>query len=109
MADQYLIIQTRDPFESAGLASLHRLATDLAATADVTVLLAENGVLGVRKDSSVAPTVSALAASVGVWADEFSLRERGIRDDELAAGVHPSSLDPVVDLIADPACKVFWN
>jgi hypothetical protein len=44
-----------------------------------------------------------------VLADEFSLRERGIRGDELAAGVRPAGIDTLVDLVVDEGRKVIWH
>jgi sulfur transfer complex TusBCD TusB component (DsrH family) len=75
----------------------------------VTVFLAQNGVVPVRKGSSTAERITQLASHATVWADDFSLRERGIRDDELASGVAPASMDKLVELISGDGCKVLWH
>jgi sulfur transfer complex TusBCD TusB component (DsrH family) len=108
MTTQYVMIETRDPFGPDGLTT-PELASELSAGAQVTVYLAQNAVLAVRKSATAAAPLTALSGKAAVWADDFSLRERGIRDDELAAGVQRASMDPLVDLILQPGCKVFWH
>jgi hypothetical protein len=44
-------------------------------------------VLPVRKASTAGKRLSELAAKATVLADDFSLRERGIRPDEMASGI----------------------
>ena len=50
----------------------------------------------------------ALASTVTVLADEFSLRERGINSDRLAEGVKAAPLDVVVDQLAEGR-KALWH
>jgi intracellular sulfur oxidation DsrE/DsrF family protein len=53
--------------------------------------------------------LAALArAGVEVLADEFSLRERGIRSDHLATGVKMAPLDVVVDRLEEGR-KALWH
>jgi intracellular sulfur oxidation DsrE/DsrF family protein len=53
--------------------------------------------------------LSALSrAGVTVLADEFSLRERGIKKGKLVKGVKAAPLDVVVDAMAAKA-KVIWH
>ena len=105
----YLLIESRDPFESRDVSQWCRLAQDLQkAGNDVTVFLVQNAVLGARKAAS-ATDLSALAGgAVKVLADDFSLRERGIAAGELAAGIAPAPLEVVVDRLAD-ATRVLWH
>ena len=106
----YLIVETRDPFDSCDAEDLYTLAEGLAEEAnEVAVFLAQNGVLPVRKSSSAGKRVAALAKKTSVLADEFSLRERGIRDNELAKGVSPASIDTLVDLVVEGGRKVIWH
>ncbi|MFQ5504422.1 MAG: DsrE family protein [Planctomycetota bacterium] len=99
---KYLLIESRDPFESRGVAGDLELATNLARDGnEVTLFLVQNGVLETRRDARMDGLDSVLASGVEVLADEFSLRERGIRQNELIDGIKPSALDIVVDQLAE--------
>ena len=106
---KYLLIESRDPFESNEVAGYYELAAGLAREGnEVTLFLVQNGVLPARK-ASVNGRLSALeGAGVRVLADDFSLRERGIDADNLAAGVSAAPLETVVDQLADGA-KAMWH
>jgi hypothetical protein len=108
MAD-YLLIESRDPFDSNDVEFCTDLALRLAGQGEtVTLFLVENGVLPARA-SPTSDRLQALAkAGVEVLADAFSLRERGIRADRLAAGVKAVSLDVVIDGMAN-GCKTLWH
>ena len=105
----YLLIESRDPFDTNDVGFCHELARRLAAEGnEVTLFLVQNGVLPARhgaRDSGLAELVQ---AGVEVRADDFSLRERGIAASRLQAGIKPSPLDVVVDRLAD-GCKVIWH
>ena len=105
----YLLIESRDPIESTEAGTFYGLASALAKAGNrVTLFLVQNGVFPARP-SPRSPALSALAEGrVQVLADAFSLRERGIRADRLAAGVRPASLDAVVDALAEGA-KALWH
>lgn len=105
----YLLIETRDPFDSNDVRNTYDLARGLATQNDVTVFLVQNGVLPARQASAAASQISDLASSTTVLADDFSLRERGIGADELAQGVTPSPIDALVDLAAENGRKVIWH
>jgi len=105
----YLLIESRDPFESADVAFCHDLARRLAAAGNrVTVFLVQNGVLGVRVGARGPGYAELARAGVEVRADDFSLRERGISADRLQPGVTPSPLDLVIDRLAEGA-KAIWH
>ena len=108
MAD-YLLIGSRDPFESNDVTRLYALAENLAKNgSDVTLFLVQNGVLSTR-ESARSEALSAVAANgVEVLADEFSLRERGISPNALVTGVSAAPLDVVIDQLADGR-KAIWN
>ena len=107
---KYLLIESRDPFDSADVGRSYELAQGLAEDAnDVTVFLVQNGVLPARKASSAASQVQQLAAKATVLADDFSLRERGITGDELIDGVKSADIGVVVDLSLDQGRKVIWH
>ena len=84
--DHYLLIESRDPFESNDVTHYYELSKGLVdAGNEVTLLLVQNGVLAARPSAHSA-TLSALGRSgVKVLADDFSLKERGI--SKLAEGV----------------------
>src|SRR5262245_45993940 len=82
----YLLIESRDPFESKSFAQRCELAlTLLGEDTGVTVFLVENAVLGARAGAKANGLEKLAKAGVRLFADEFALRERGIGD--LAAGV----------------------
>jgi len=104
---QYLLIESRDPFESNEVGYYYDLAKGLVEGGNqVTLFLAQNGVLSARPSAHSA-ALSALARSgVAVLADDFSLQERGIA--ELAEGVTAAPIDVVVDHLA-AGHKTLWH
>jgi hypothetical protein len=107
--ERYVLIETQAPFDSADVDATYDLAKGLGDVADVSVFLAGNGVLATRKSSVAATRLTDLATSTTVWADDFSLRERGIRRDELVAGVVPAPMDRLVELVTAPGTKAIWH
>lgn len=105
----YLLIESRDPFECNDVTYLYELAEGLVQGGNtVTLFLVQNGVLPARR-SAKSEYLQALAkAGVTVLADDFSLRERGIRSDRLTQGVKPAALDLVVDRMAE-GHKTLWH
>jgi hypothetical protein len=92
----YLLIESRDPRESAGVAQDWRLARDLARAGHaVTVCLVQNGAFQARAGGGADGLRGLLGHGISVLGDEFSLRERGIAD--VIDGVRVASLDAVVD------------
>jgi sulfur relay (sulfurtransferase) complex TusBCD TusD component (DsrE family) len=106
---KYLLIESRDPFETNDVTYFYDLATGLVDEGnEVTLFLVQNGVLPARK-SVHSDKLSALATKgVTVLADDFSLSERGIGDDRLCQGVAAAKLDVVIDQLADGA-KAMWH
>ncbi len=106
---QYLLIESRDPFDSGDSQNFYDLAAGLAKDGhSVTLFLVQNGVLPARQ-SSKSDALAALAGDgVEVLADAFSLQERGISSNRLAAGVKPAPLDVVIDQMADGR-KALWH
>ena len=108
MAD-YLLIGSRDPFESNDVTRLYALAENLVKSGSkVTLFLVQNGVLPARPCAHSAALSDLSGAGVAVLADDFSLRERGISTDALAAGVAAAPLDVVIDHMAD-GNKTIWR
>lgn len=106
--NRYLIIESRDPFESASLACRNDLATSLAAKAPVTVFLVENAVLAARTTARYGGELGRLRrAGVKVMADEFALRERGIDIGQLSSGIEAAPIDLLVAELGRGA-KAIW-
>jgi predicted peroxiredoxin len=106
---QYLLIESRDPFESNDVGKYYTLAADLRrAGNDVTLFLVQNGVLPARPSEHSAGLAQAVQTGVDVLADDFSLRERGIPADRLLEGVNAAPLDVVVDQLA-AGRKAMWH
>ena len=100
-------ICSRDPV--GGDALPYTLAVDLArAGTEVTVFLVENGAFLARAGVCSELRAQLIDAGVEVLADDFALTERGILDDDLAAGVQPASLEVVMDHLA-AGRKVTWH
>jgi predicted peroxiredoxin len=113
----YLLIESRDPFESVGVAGFLDLAGSLAKAGNqVTLFLVQNGVLAARHRAQSTgpanPGVRALAAlaadGVKVLADSFSLQERGISPNRLIDGVAAAPLSIVIDELSAGA-KALWH
>jgi hypothetical protein len=105
--DHYLLIESRDPFESNDVAYFFELTKGLVdAGNDVTMFLVQNGVLAARPSAHSA-TLTALGQSgVAILADDFSLRERGI--SKLAEGIVAAPIDVIVDHL-EAGHKTLWH
>jgi len=105
---KYLLIESRSPWESRDVGYYYGLARDLAAAGnEVTLYLVQNGVMPARKGAKDGG-LSELRGNVEVLADDFSLRERAIPKESLAAGVVASGIETLVDLLAAGA-KAAWH
>jgi sulfur relay (sulfurtransferase) complex TusBCD TusD component (DsrE family) len=104
---QYLLIESRDPFESHDVLYYYDLAKGLAESGNqVTLFLAQNGVLPARPSAQSAALVALVRSGVTVLADDFSLQERGIA--KLAEGVTAAPIEVVVDHLA-AGDKTLWH
>lgn len=98
----YLLIESRDPYSTQAVPGHVELAVALRrAGSRVTLYLVQNGVLPCRAGADGDALHEALAAGVEVLADDFSLRERGIADDEIARGVREAQVDTVIARLAE--------
>jgi hypothetical protein len=105
----YLLIESRDPFESNDVASYSALAAGLLAEGHaVTLFLVQNGVLPARAGVASEGLSTLVAKGARVLADDFSLRERGIPVGRLASGVQAAPLDVIVDQLA-AGSKTLWH
>lgn len=106
---KYLLIESRDPFESNDVGYYYDLAADLARGGnEVMLFLVQNGVLPTRPGVHSDLLAKAAQSGAEILADDFSLRERAIPADALIPGVKASPLEVVVDQLADGR-KVLWH
>jgi sulfur relay (sulfurtransferase) complex TusBCD TusD component (DsrE family) len=104
---QYLLIESRDPFESHDVGYYYDLAKGLVEGGNqVTLFLAQNGVLSARPSAKSAALGALVRSGVTVLADDFSLQERGIT--KLHEGVTAAPIDVVVDHLA-AGHKTLWH
>jgi hypothetical protein len=104
----YLLIESRDPFETRDVLYYYDLAARLAEEGEVTLFLVQNGVLPARPSYESRRLTELANAGVLVLAEELSLRERGIALDRLAPGVAPAAIDVVIDQLAQGR-KTLWH
>jgi hypothetical protein len=105
----YVLIESRDPFESLGGARTYELAMQLrAAGHDVILFLVQNGVLPLRAGSQRTGLDKVIGTRIEVLADDFSLRERGIASAELISGVRAAPIDAVIERMA-AGWKALWR
>jgi len=106
----YVFIESRDPFDSPDTSFLAETAASLKKLGnDVTVFLVQNGVLATRKQARKSHLPQLLESGVTVIADDFSLRERGIRFDECRTNIRIAPIDQLVDLIVQENTKAIWH
>jgi predicted peroxiredoxin len=107
---KYVFVESRDPFESRDARFVAETASALRRRGcEVTIFLVQNGVLGARKSAQISHLPRLAEAGVTLLADDFSLRERGIRADELLPGVRESSVGALVDVIVSEGTKAIWH
>ena len=105
---RYIFIESRDPFESRDTRFVEETAIAVKERGhEVTIFLVQNGVLAARKNAARMDQLA--AAGVTLLADDFSLRERGITPDELAAGIQPSAIETLVEAIVQTNTKAIWH
>jgi predicted peroxiredoxin len=107
---KYIIIESRDPFESRDTEFVEQTATTLKQDGhDVTVFLVQNGVLASRRRVDQASLAQMSKAGVDLLADDFSLCERGIATTDLQEGIRASNIDSVVTALIQEDTKVIWH
>jgi sulfur transfer complex TusBCD TusB component (DsrH family) len=106
---KYLVIESRDPFDSSDSKYFSELVQGIAGRGNqTTVLLIQNGVLPARQGSKYNDRIANLVRDhVEVLADGFSLRERAIR--KVTAGVQITEIERIVDLLLEPGTKAIWH
>ena len=103
----YLLIETRDPFESNEVSYYCDLARGLLeAGNEVTLFLVQNAVLAARPLARSPALRSLIGSGVTVLADDFALQERGIA--KLLDGVQIAPIETVVDHM-EAGHKILWH
>ena len=103
---KYFLIESRSPFDSAEVKNNYQLASDLASKGnEVSLFLVENGVFAVRKTAEI--NDFSKLTNVNLFADDFSLRERGISPNELKSTIKVADISIVVKAMAQ-GTKTMW-
>jgi hypothetical protein len=98
---KYLLIESQDSFSTNVVQEHVEFAAALKrAGNDVALYLVQNGVLPCRSGSDGECLHEAVAAGIEVLADDYSLRERGIGNADVARGVKPAAIDLVIERLA---------
>lgn len=105
---KYLLIESRDFHESREVDEYYDFARDLRnAGNDVTVYLVQNAVFAVKKGYQGSKFAQLRGATV--YADDFSLRQRGIDARDVEPGAKVTSIGTLVDLLVQPDVKATWH
>lgn len=106
---RYLLIESRDPFESSDCDTYAELIQGIADRGNETTLfLVQNGVLAAKKGSKCnAKIAELLKKKVQVVADRFSLKERAVH--QLMEGVETVDLGKIVTGFMEQKTKVIWH
>ena len=105
---KYLLVQSRSPFESGDAQYVYTLVRELLDCGnEVTLYLVQNAVLAARRGAKDLG-LGAVAQSIPVVADDFSLAERSISGDQLIPAVTVGSAGVVIDALV-AGDKVVWH
>lgn len=103
---EYLLIESRDPFESNDVGYYYDLARGLVEAGNQVTLLIQNAVFAARP-SAQAPQLRVLVGSgVKILADDFALKERGIT--KLLDGIQIAPIEIMVDHL-EAGHKTLWH
>ena len=103
----YLLIESRDPFESNDVGNYYGLARGLVEAGNqVTLLLVQNAVLAARPSAQVPQLQALIGPGIKVLADDFALKERGIT--KLLDGVEIAPIEVVVNHL-EAGHKTLWH
>jgi predicted peroxiredoxin len=104
---EYLLIESRDPFESNDVGYYYDLAHGLVEAGDqVTLFLTQNAVFAARPSAQAPKFQALLRSGIKILADNFALKERGIT--RLLDGVEIAPIEIVVDHL-EAGHKTLWH
>ena len=99
---KYLLVESRDPFETDDVRHFYELPASLARAANrVTLYLTDGGVLAARAGQHTFWLAALIRIGVEILADARSLRERGIPLHALSPGVTATVTDGGVYRLAE--------
>ena len=105
----YLFIESRDPFTDADVGDWANLICRLSNDGNsVSVLYVNDGVMATRYKAKTNIPFTLLASGVSLYADRWSMEERGIPSQFLIEGVQEVGLHIVVDELA-AGHQVIWH
>jgi len=109
VAGKYLLIESRDPFESADSGFFAELAEGVQARGNqTTVFLVQNGAFLARQGTKFKDRLEKLLKNkIRVLVDEFAVKERAITD--LVPGVEVVGMDKLVSLLLESGVKALWH
>lgn len=105
----YLFIESRDPFESRDTFVEDTAMLLKERGHQVTVFLVQNGVLASRQTVRDSALSRMSETGINLMADDFSLSERGIRQNELLPGVKPADIETLVGCLIADDTKAIWH
>ena|SRR5436190_2849056 len=104
---EYLLIESRDPFESRDVGYYYELARGLSEAGNqVSVFLIQNAVLAGRSSADVPELRALLSTGIKVMADDFALKERGIT--KLLDGIQIAPIEVLVDHL-EAGHRTLWH
>lgn len=105
----YLILESRDPYDSRDWQNMQQIARDLHSRGNsVTLFLVQNGVIPARKGDRHSGRFAELKQlGITILADDFALKERAI--ESLAEGVNSANMDRLVELCLQSDTKAMWH
>lgn len=108
--EQYLLIESRDHFESNEVNYFYNLAMDLKKQKnEVKLFFLQNAVFSLRKNLQNAEQISnIILLDIPIFLDEFSMKERGLSREKLRHSVIISSLDIIIESMLKQE-KVIWH
>jgi sulfur relay (sulfurtransferase) complex TusBCD TusD component (DsrE family) len=108
--EQYLLIESCDHFESNEVNYFYNLAMDLKKQKnDVKLFFLQNAAFSLRKNlPNSEPISNIISLDIPIFIDDFSMKERGIYQENLRYGVIISSLDIIIEYMLNHA-KVIWH
>lgn len=107
----YLFIESKEPFESKDTAQVYGLLKELSRDGHkLSLFLVQNGVFSSRKNAQMNLFSDLLKDNnISIYADDYSLEERGITSEEMASEVKVASMDHLLDLLMADTCKAIWH
>ena len=108
--EHYLLIESRDHFESNDVNYFYNLAMDLKKQKnDVKLFFLQNAAFSLRKSIPNSEQISnIISLDIPIFVDEFSMNERGIYKENLKHGVIISSLDIIIEYMLNQV-KIIWH